>query len=150
MFRSALVAAAVAVSTLSANAAFAYTIGYVDTQKVLMSYQGARSAQAEMQKELQQYQQEFAARQKKIAEAQKAGKSQAELQKMTAQYEQELAPLKQRAQSLEAKLSANVKTKVEAQITQIAKRRHVDVVIDKAAVLYGGVDLTPDVLNALK
>ena len=150
MFRQAFIAAAVATSVLAAPAAFAYTIGYVDTAKVLTSYKGAQSAQAQMQKELQTYQTELAERQKKIQEAQKAGKSQAEIQKMMEQFEKELAPLKNKAAQLEQKLSADVKTKVEAQIKSIAQRRKVDVVIDKAAVLYGGVDLTNDVINALK
>ncbi|MFP5500935.1 MAG: OmpH family outer membrane protein [Candidatus Sericytochromatia bacterium] len=150
MFRQAIIATAVATSVLAAPAAFAYTIGYVDTAKVLTSYKGAQSAQAQMQKELQAYQTQLADRQKKIQEAQKAGKSQAELQKMMEQFEKELAPLKNKAAQLEQKLSADVKTKVEAQIKSIAQRRKVDVVIDKAAVLYGGVDLTNDVINALK
>ena len=150
MFRQAIIAAAVATSVLTAPAAFAYTIGYVDTAKVLTSYKGAQSAQAQMQKELQAYQTQLADRQKKIQEAQKAGKSQAELQKMMEQFEKELAPLKNKAAQLEQKLSADVKTKVEAQIKSIAQRKKVDVVIDKAAVLYGGVDLTNDVINALK
>lgn len=150
MFRSAIIASAVTAAVLSANAAFAYTIGYVDTQKVLQTYTGAQSAQAAMQREIQSYQQQFAARQQKIQAAQKAGKSPAEIEKLTKQYEAELEPLKQRAANLEAKLSANVKTRIEGKIAVIAKAHHVDVVIDKAAVLYGGVDLTQDVINALK
>lgn len=150
MFRQAIIAAAVATSVLAAPAAFAYTIGYVDTAKVLTTYKGAQSAQAQMQKELQTYQKELAERQQKIQEAQKAGKSQAEIQQMMAQFEKELAPLKNKAAQLEQRLSADVKGKVEAKIKAIAQRRKVDVVVDKAAILYGGVDLTNDVINALK
>lgn len=150
MFRTMIITGAIAASTLVAPAAMAYTIGFVDTARVLTSYKGAQSAQATMAKEIQAYQQAFADRQKKIAEAHKAGKTQAEIQKLTAQYERELAPLKEKAAKLEQKLSAGVKTKVESVITSIAKRRKVDVVIDKAAVLYGGVDLTGDVIQALK
>ena len=152
MFRQAIVAGAVALGVLAAPAAFATTIGYIDTGKVLMSYGGAQSAQAQMQKQVQAYQAAFAERQKKIAEAQKAGKSQAELQKMTEQYERELAPLKQQAYGLSEKLSGQVKVRIEAKINQVAKARHVDLVLDKAAVLYSanGIDLTNDVIKALK
>lgn len=150
MFRSMIISAAVATSVLAAPAAFAYTIGYVDTARVLQSYKGAKSAQAQMQKELQQYQAAFVDRQKKIQEAQKAGKSQAELQKLTEQYEKELAPLKAKAANLEQRLSKDVKSKIEAKINTIAKNRKCDVVVDKAVVLYGGVDLTTDVINALQ
>jgi outer membrane protein len=150
MFNKLIVSSVVAASVLAAPAAFAYTIGYVDTARVLASYKGAKSAQAQMQAELAEYQKAFAERQKKIMEAQKAGKSQAEIQKMTEQYERELAPLKQKAASLEQRLSKDVKTKIEAKINTIAKNRKVDVVVDKAVVLYGGVDLTSDVINALQ
>jgi outer membrane protein len=150
MFKKLINSSAVAASVLVAPAAFAYTIGYVDTAKVLASYKGAQSAQKQMQGELAEYQKAFLERQKKIQDAQKAGKSQAELQKMTEQYEKELAPLKQKAASLEANLSKDVKARIEAKINTIAKKRKVDVVVDKAVVLYGGVDLTTDVVNALR
>lgn len=147
-----IAAAGIIAATVLAPAApaFAQTIGYVDTAKVLLSYQGARAAQGQMQQELVAYQKAFAERQQKIAAAQKAGKPQAEIQKMTEQFEKELAPLKQKAMSLEQKLSASVKTKIEAVIHRVAARRKVDLVLDKAAVLHGGVDLTADVVKALK
>jgi outer membrane protein len=150
MFKKLIISSAVAASVLAAPAAFAYTIGYVDTAKVLATYKGAQAAQKQMQGELAAYQKAFVERQKKIQDAQKAGKSQAELQKMTEQYERELAPMKQKAASLEANLSKDVKARIEAKINTIAKNRKVDVVVDKAVVLYGGVDLTSDVVNALR
>lgn len=150
MFRSLIVSSVVAASVLAAPAAFAYTIGYVDTAKVLQTYKGAKTAQAQMQKELQEYQAAFVDRQKKIQEAQKAGKSQAELKEMTEKFEKELAPLKEKATNLEQRLSKDVKSKIEAKINAIAKNKKVDVVVDKAVVLYGGVDLTNDVIKALQ
>lgn len=150
--RRLLAAAGIAAATVLAPAApaLALTIGYVDTAKVLMSYQGAKSAQGQMQAELQAYQKAFVERQKKIAEAQKAGKSQAEIQKMTEQFEKELAPLKQKAMGLEQKLSASVKTKIEGVIHRVAAQKKCDLVLDKAAVLHGGIDITADVIKALK
>ena len=150
MVRPIASAVLIAATLLAAPSALAMTIGYVDTAHVLVSYKGAKSAQAQMQKQLMQYQNEFAKRQKKIAAAQKAGKSAAEIEKMTEKYEAELAPLKAKAQQLEESLSGSVKGKIESKITMIAKKRHVDLVLDKAAVLYGGVDLTNDVIQALK
>lgn len=150
--RRLIAAAGIIAATVIAPAApaFALTIGYVDTAKVLLSYQGARAAQGQMQAELANYQKEFVERQKKIAEAQKAGKPQAEIQKMTEQFEKELAPLKQKAMGLEQKLSATVKTKIEGVIHRIAAQRKCDIVLDKAAVLHGGIDITADVIKALK
>lgn len=150
MFRNVAITAAVLAGTLTASPAFALTIGYVDTAKVLLTYSGAKNAQGQMAKELEVYQKAFVERQKKIAEAQKAGKTPAEIQKMTTEFEKELAPLKTRAMSLEQRLSADVKTKIEGKIHAIAKARKLDYVLDKAAMLYGGVDITNDVINSLK
>lgn len=149
MFRRLALAAAIA-AIVPATPALAYTVGYVDTLRVLTSYSGAKNAQGQVQKEVIAYQKAFADRQQKIMAAQKEGKSAAELQKLTEQYEAELAPLKQKAASLDSKLSGEVKIKIEGVIKRIAQARKVDVVVDKAAVLYGGLDLTDDVVKALK
>ncbi|MEB3330671.1 MAG: OmpH family outer membrane protein [Candidatus Sericytochromatia bacterium] len=136
-------------ATTAAPAA-AMAVGYVDTAKVLLSYKGARSAQGKMQAELLKYQQAFTERQRKIAEAQQAGKSQAEIQKMTEAFEKELQPLKAKAMNLEAQLSGDVKKKIEGVIHTVARRRSLDLVLDKAAVLHGGTDITQDVVKALQ
>ncbi|MEB3196704.1 MAG: OmpH family outer membrane protein [Candidatus Sericytochromatia bacterium] len=149
--RLTLIALASAACSLGfAPAASALTIGYVDTAKVLLSYRGARDAQGKMQAELVKYQQAFGERQKKIAEAQKSGKTPSELQKMTEEFERELKPLKDKAMSLEARLSGDVKTRIEAVIHRVAAERKLDLVLDKAAVLHGGVDITPEVIKGLK
>lgn len=147
---AALTSAAMLMWATSASVAWAHTVGYVDTAKVLTSYGAARDAQGKMQAELTKYQKAFAERQKKIGEAQKAGKTQAELQKMTEDFEQELKPLKDKAMNLEAKLAADVKTRIEVVIKKVAVARKVDLVLDKAAVLHGGIDLTSDVVKELK
>jgi outer membrane protein len=133
----------------TAAPAVAMSVGYVDTAKVLLSYQGARSAQGKMQAELLKYQQAFTERQRKIAEAQQAGKSQAEIQKMTEAFEKELQPLKAKAMNLEAQLSGDVKKRIEGVIHRVAQQRNLDLVLDKAAVLHGGIDITADVVKAL-
>ena len=133
----------------TAAPAFATTTAYVDTARVLMSYKGARNAQGKMQQELVAYQKEFAERQKKIAEAQKAGKTPQEIQKMTEGFEKELQPMKTKAMQLEQTLSADVKKKIEGVINKVAKSRKADIVLDKAAVLFGGIDITNDVIKAL-
>lgn len=134
----------------SAQAASAYTVGYVDTAKILLQMPGAQTARQQMQAELIEYQKAFADRQRRIAEATQAKKPEAEIRRMTEQFEKELAPLKAKAQGLEMRLSGQVKTKVEAAIQAIARARRLDVVLDKAAVLYGGVDITNEVLTRVR
>jgi len=134
----------------AADPAAAMAVGYVDTAKVLQSYAGARSAQGKMQAEVLKYQQAFTERQRKIAEAQQAGKTPAEIQKMTEAFERELQPLKAKTMTLEAQLSGDVKKKIEGVIHAVAQKRNLDMVLDKAVVLHGGVDITDDVVKALR
>ena len=144
--KTAFVTAAIALTLgFSANIASAETIGVVDLDKVINSYTKAQNVSAEL----------------KVKEA--------ELQKFLADAQKKLkdtaSPLDRK--NLEDKLTAEFKTKSDAyrnyQVTQmksiednvfgtiekIAKDQNVDVVINKAAVLVGGCDITDKVVTTL-
>ena len=50
----------------------------------------------------------------------------------------------------EAKLMNPVLKEVNDTIAKVAKQKGVTIVVNKALVYYGGIDLTQDVVNALK
>ena len=50
----------------------------------------------------------------------------------------------------EAKLMNPVLKEVNDTIAKVAKQKSVTIVVNKALVYYGGIDLTQDVVNALK
>ncbi|HEY9900194.1 MAG TPA: OmpH family outer membrane protein [Pantanalinema sp.] len=132
-----------------AQAAAPGALGYVDTQKVFQSYKGAQSAQDRFRKEAQDYQEELVDAQRKLEEARKANKSSDEIAKMQKKFEDELKPKKAKVEALDRELSGKIKKQIEAAIAQVAKTRGFATVVDKAAILYGGEDLTGDVLKNL-
>lgn len=132
-----------------AMAAAPGAIGYVDTQKVFQGYKEAQTAQNKFRHEAQAYQEELAEAQKKLEDARKAGKSTDEINKMQKRYEDELKPKKQRVEALDRDLSGKIKKQIESVIGQVAKAKGIPTVVDKQVILYGGTDLTNDVLAKL-
>jgi outer membrane protein len=137
------------VSTQAAQAA-APSLGFVDTAQVFNSFGEAKRAQDQFRKKAEDYQEELAKRQKQIEDARKAGKSDSEIQKMMKDAEQDLMPQKKAVEELDRKLSTQIKVKIEKAIAASAKAKGVSAVVDKQVILYGGTDLTSDVLKRLK
>lgn len=144
-----LMLATAVVAAPAVAAAPAGTIGYVDTQKVFQGYKEAQSAQSRFRKEAQDYQEELANAQRKLEEARKAGKSEAEINKMQKKYEDDLKPKKARVEALDRELSGKIKKQIESVIAQVAKSKGIPTVVDKQVILYGGTDITSDVLARL-
>ena len=137
------------VSTQSAQAA-APSLGFVDTAQVFNSYGEAKRAQDQFRQKAEDYQQALAKRQKQIEDARKAGKSDAEIQAMMKDAEHDLMPQKKAVEELDRKLSTQIKVKIEKAIAAAAKAKGVSAVVDKQVILYGGTDLTSDVVKRLK
>lgn len=146
----ALALAAVTVGVMSAEAAMAQTLGFVDTAAVFTSYGEAKRAQDQFRKKAEDYQQDLGERQKAIEAARKAGKPESEIQKMMKDAEQDLLPKKKAVEELDRKLSTQIKAKIESAIAASAKAKKITAVVDKQVILYGGTDLTSDVLKRLK
>ena len=133
---------------MPALAAAPGAVGFVETQKVFSRYKTAQEAQSRFRREAQSYQEELAADQRKLEEARKT-KSADEVAKMQRRFEAELKPKKDRVEALDRELSANIKRKIEGVIAEVAKSKGIATVLDKQVVLYGGVDLTDDVVRRL-
>lgn len=144
---AAATAGIVSTQTVSAQSS---SFGYVDTAKVFSSYTEAKKAQDQFRKKAEDYQEELAERQKQIEAARKAGKSDAEIQKMMKDAEEDLMPKKKAVEELDKKLSTQIKGKIESAIAAAAKARGISAVVDKQVILYGGTDLTNDVVKRLK
>lgn len=144
---AAVTAGIVSTQTVSAQGP---SFGYVDTAKVFSSYTEAKKAQDQFRKKAEDYQQELGERQKQIEAARKAGKPEAEIQKMMKDAEQDLLPKKKAVEELDRKLSTQIKGKIESAIAAAAKAKGVSTVVDKQVILFGGTDLTPEVVKRLK
>lgn len=129
----AAVALTAAFSGWAAGAPAPVNVAYVDTAVLLSRHPAAQKAQADLQKELQALQAEF--------DKKSAGMSQDEKMKLFNEYQQRLDARK-------AAVLASVTDELKSLIAQTAKKTGYNLVLDKQVVLYGGHDLTEDVLKA--
>ena len=109
-------------------------IAYVDQQKIIQSYTPLFNAYTKLN-------QEYQIRLSKLQEAQQQGKSQDEIKKLADQYDKELLPYKQAVDSL--------MKEVEKVFSDLEKKEGYSVVLDKNAVVWGGVDITDKVISQL-
>ena len=122
---------ALGLSQLGTNTASAASssVGVVDYRKAMMSHPDYASASNEMQKAMQEAQMRF--------EADNANKSDEEQAQMELQQK-------------EQDLISGIQKKIDDAVKQVAEAKGLSVVIDKSAVVYGGQDITDDVMKKFK
>ena len=129
-----------AIAALFAIGAISYaaddTVGYVDDMGVLQQFSKFQQAQKQLD-ELG----------KKKSNAAKAAFDKESDEKKKSEIVQNLQ-FEMREE--EAKLMNPVLKEVNDTIAKVAKQKGVTIVVNKALVYYGGIDLTQDVVNALK
>ena len=129
-----------AIAALFAFGAISYaaddTVGYVDDMGVLQQFSKFQQAQKQLD-ELG----------KKKSNAAKAAFDKESDEKKKSEIVQNLQ-FEMREE--EAKLMNPVLKEVNDPIAKVAKQKGVTIVVNKALVYYGGIDLTQDVVNALK
>ncbi len=111
------------------------SVGVVDYRRAMAGHPDYAAASNEMQKAMQEAQMRF--------EADTANKSEDEKVQAMQQAQAEL-------QQKEQELLADIQKKVDAAVKQVAEAKGLSVVIDKGAVVYGGQDITDDVLKKFK
>jgi outer membrane protein len=129
--------------------AFADNIGFIDMDRLLMSYKGAKTVQEELQKKREEYQKVFEEKQKKIEEAKKADKADKEIQELIAKMEEELRPQQEMLLRNESEEQRKLLNKIINIGKQVKKEYGIDVILDKRVVLDGGFDLTDFILDKL-
>lgn len=110
-------------------------IGVVDYRQVMSQHPGLEAANSQMQQEVTAAQADFEAKAAEMNDEQKA-----------AYYQQTQQRLSQKQADLIEPLNKQVETAVKA----VAEAKGLSVVIDKSAVVYGGQDITQDVIKKLK
>ena len=120
--------------TSTASAASS-SVGAVDYRKVLQSHPDYASASSEMQKAIQEAEMRFQADTAKMSDEDKA--------KAMQQAQQEL-------QQKEQALTSAIQAKIDVVVKEVADAKGLSVVLDKNVVVYGGQDITDDVLKKLK
>ena len=110
------------------------SVGVVDFRQVMGQSTDLQDANTKMQLAVEEAKQEF--------ESKSAGMSEEEKANLYQQTQEKLAQ-KQQA------LIEPIQKKVEAEVKAVAESKGLQVVIDKGAVVYGGTDITQDVIRKM-
>lgn len=121
--------------TSSGNLIMESAIGTVDYQDLIKNAPGTMEVQNSMNSAVETAQKEFAEKSKNMNDSDK--------QKLMKQYQEELS-------AKDKELLAPITKKVDAAIIAVGKKKGLAVVVDKSAVVYGGLDVTADVNAELK
>lgn len=133
-----------------ARASWAAGIGYIDMQKAFTEYKETKKAQDQVNKAGEEFQKEADKAQKEIDKL-KADKNigENELKEKQKKLEESLGPKREALM----KLNQDLLTKLQGQIFEAtkaaAKDVGIDLVLQKEAVVTGGIDLTDKVLTKL-
>ncbi len=118
-----------------ANAAPSTTIGVVDQSNLVRENTGlGMKYQQEMQAAAAELQQEFDTKSVNMDEAQK---------------QQYFAEMQVKFEAKHKEIQENIQGKIDAAVKDVAEKKGLTLVVDKAAVLYGGVDISAEVQTAL-
>ena len=141
--------AVVAAATFAANA-FAETIGTVDFEKLMASYNKAQAFQDDMkirERELEKLRAEYA---KQLRET-KTGQpnNPVALDQMEKDLQGKFAVKMNESRDWMMAKTKEIDTEVNNAITTVAATRKLDLVVAKQFVFHGGTDITNDVLSKL-
>lgn len=126
--------------------AFAENIAVVDVTKVVSASKQVQALKAEQQKKNQELRKWLDVVRADIAKQ----SSDVNKQKLTKKYDETLAKKKEDIQKDYAKKLSEIDKSITATITDYAKSKGYTMVITKADVIYGGVDITADVEKLVK
>ncbi len=134
--------------TLAASA-FAENIGYIDVAKVFKEYKATAKAEEDLKKERDSYEKDFKDAQEKLDKAEKENKSKEEMDSLKKDLEAKLEPKRKSLLALNEQLTTKLQMDIVNSVKAVAKKVGIDVVLDKQAIITGGVDLTDMVINSL-
>lgn len=110
-------------------------VGIVDYSQLISQHPGMQAAREKYEDAAKQVQEEF---------SQQAGS-------MTPEQQQQFIEQKQKEmQDKQKELLDPIRTSIETQVQSVADSRGINVVLDKNNVLYGGQDITQEVLQKLQ
>lgn len=124
-------------------------VGFIDRDKVVASFPKAQTAAEELKNLESKLQKTIEEANKQYDEAKKAKKPQAELDALQKSLQAKIDDEGKRFQARVSAMESDLEGAVDAAIKAEAVNHHVDVVLLKQAVLFGGVDLTQGVVQRL-
>ena len=134
IFIGSVVALALTQSGNIASAASSSSVGVIDYQQVMVSHPDVQNLQSQMETAISEIRKEY--------EEKSAGMNDQEKAQYYQQCQERLAQKQQQ-------LLDPIKNAVDAAIKKVADKKGIAVVIEKMAVVYGGQDITQDVIAEL-
>ncbi len=135
VFIGSVVALALTQSGGIASAAPSSTVGVVDMNKIMMEHPDMQAAQEKFKAEVEAAQKDFQEKQGSMSDSEKESYSR---------------QIQERLANLESEEMEKLMKKVEDVVKQVADAKGLSIVVAKAAVVYGGTDITQDVISRLK
>ena len=114
------------------SAASSSNVGTIDYRPVMSQHPDLVAANAEMQQAYQDAQEDFKTKTTSMNDQQKQ------------EYYQQT---QERLMNKEKELIEPIRTKVQDAVKSVAEAKGLSVVLDKSSVVYGGQDITPDVVK---
>ena len=134
IFIGSVVAIALTQTGNIASAASSSSVGVVDMQQIMASHPDRENANTQMEALQAEIEKEFKERSAGMGEKERED------------YAQQC---RERAAQKYSELLETLMTSVEAAVKKVADKRGLAVVIDKMAVIYGGQDITAEVISEL-
>lgn len=141
-----LTVTAAIIAGLSFNAAFAGGIACVDVQKVVSASSQVQALKKEQQKKTKDLIAFIEKARKDVAAVSDTKKKQA----LEEKYNKELVAKKEKMDKEYASKLKSIEDSISKVIAEQAKAKGYDMVITKGIVLYGGNDITSDIIKAVK
>ena len=135
IFIGSVVALALTQTGNIASAASSSSVGVVDMEQISMAHPDVQNIQSQMETTINDIKKEFDEKSAGMNDQEKAD-----------YYIQ----CQDRIRQKQEELLAPIRTSVEAAIKAVADKKGLAVVINKMAVVYGGQDITQDVINQLQ
>lgn len=148
----------IAAGIVMAVNSFAATIAYVDPQELLEKYPETRKTQDYLEKKKKEMQGILDTERTKVEEkdqdikkkGEKATKAEKEeLEKMKSEFAKKFEAMQGNLEQLQYNMYEKIKSDINVAISETAKAKKIDIVMDKTVIYYGAEDITKDVLNFL-
>jgi outer membrane protein len=130
----------------SVNAA---SFGYIDVPKVFSTYEKTKKAQEQIRKKEQNLQDEIATKQKQVEKAKNKGMSDEDLKDLVKKLEKELDPKRADITDSKQKIMLEIQDDIVKAAEATAKKMGIEIVLDKKALITGGIDITDKVIELL-
>ncbi|MFN3698941.1 MAG: OmpH family outer membrane protein [Dictyoglomus sp.] len=112
-----------------------FSVGFVDYSKVFMEYKETKRVQTEIKKRQETIE-------KLVENYKKKGISEKEINELRAKEERKLGDFVERVRE-------EIRSRIKKEIERIAKSKNLSVVLEKRIKIWGGIDITQEVLKNL-